>query len=137
MSFLGFASYYRQHLKDLAILAKSLYRICDQQTIFEMTQESIKAYEKIRKALTEAPLLLIPDRHINLKLYIDACGDGLGAALNQVQIIVTNIQRDQIVKSQDRSNQQKPDMVQARWSAYVLYGNLKNYTIILMAVVLK
>ncbi|MBW0531670.1 hypothetical protein O181_071385 [Austropuccinia psidii MF-1] len=87
MSFLVFASYYRQHLKDFAILAKSLYRICDQQTVFEMTQEKIKVYEKIRKALTEAPLLLIPDWNIPFKLYIDACGDGLGAALNQVQII--------------------------------------------------
>ncbi|MBW0581727.1 hypothetical protein O181_121442 [Austropuccinia psidii MF-1] len=61
MSFLAFASYYRQHLKDFAILGKSLYRICDQQTVFEMKQERIKAYEKIRKALTEAPLLLMPD----------------------------------------------------------------------------
>ncbi|MBW0580540.1 hypothetical protein O181_120255, partial [Austropuccinia psidii MF-1] len=70
MSFLGFSSYYRQHLKDFAILAKSLYRICDQQTVFEMTQERIKAYEKIRKALTEAPLLLMPDWNIPFKLYI-------------------------------------------------------------------
>ncbi|MBW0591882.1 hypothetical protein O181_131597 [Austropuccinia psidii MF-1] len=61
MSFLGFASYYRQHLKDFAILSNSLYRICDQQTVFEMTQERIKAYEKIRKALAEAPLLLMPE----------------------------------------------------------------------------
>ncbi|MBW0593356.1 hypothetical protein O181_133071 [Austropuccinia psidii MF-1] len=52
MSFLGFSSYYRQHLKDFAILAKSLYRICDQQTLFERTQERIKAYEKIKQALT-------------------------------------------------------------------------------------
>ncbi|MBW0523347.1 hypothetical protein O181_063062 [Austropuccinia psidii MF-1] len=87
MSFLGFASYYKQHLKYFATLAKSLYRICDQQTVFEMTQERIKAYEKIRKALTEAPLLLIPYWNIPFKLYIDACGDGLGAALHQVQII--------------------------------------------------
>ncbi|MBW0588190.1 hypothetical protein O181_127905 [Austropuccinia psidii MF-1] len=50
-SFLGFSSYYRQHLKDFAMLAKSLYRISDQQTVFEMTQERIKTYEKIRKAL--------------------------------------------------------------------------------------
>ncbi|MBW0508268.1 hypothetical protein O181_047983 [Austropuccinia psidii MF-1] len=35
---------YRQHLKDFQIEAKSLYRICDQQTVFEMTQEIIKAY---------------------------------------------------------------------------------------------
>ncbi|MBW0574706.1 hypothetical protein O181_114421 [Austropuccinia psidii MF-1] len=87
MSFMGFASYCRQHLKDFAILAKSLYRICDQQTVFEMTQERIEYYEKIRKALTEAPLLLIPDWNIPFKLYIDACGDELGAALHQVQII--------------------------------------------------
>ncbi|MBW0462559.1 hypothetical protein O181_002274 [Austropuccinia psidii MF-1] len=84
MSFLGFASYYRQHLKYFAILANSLYRIYDQQTVFEMRQERIKAYEKIRKALTEAPLLLIQDWNI---LYIDACGDGLRAALHQVKII--------------------------------------------------
>ncbi|MBW0483880.1 hypothetical protein O181_023595 [Austropuccinia psidii MF-1] len=52
-----------------------------------MTQERIEAYEKIRKALTEAPLLLMPDWNIPFKLYLDACGDGLGAALHQVQII--------------------------------------------------
>ncbi|MBW0562986.1 hypothetical protein O181_102701 [Austropuccinia psidii MF-1] len=61
MSFLRFASHYMQNLKDFAILAKSLYRICDQQTVFEMTQALIKAYEKIGKALTEAPLILMPD----------------------------------------------------------------------------
>ncbi|MBW0517022.1 hypothetical protein O181_056737 [Austropuccinia psidii MF-1] len=84
---LGFSSYYRQHLRDFATLAKSLYRICDQQNVFEMTQERIEAYEKIRKALTETPLLLIPYWNMPFKLYIDACGDGLGAALHQVQII--------------------------------------------------
>ena len=52
-----------------------------------MTQERIKANEKIRKDLTEEPLLLIPDWNIPLKLYIDLCGDGLGEALHQVQII--------------------------------------------------
>ncbi|MBW0532489.1 hypothetical protein O181_072204 [Austropuccinia psidii MF-1] len=60
MSFLEFSSYYRQHLKGFAILAKALYRICDQQTVFEMTQERIKAYEKIKNTPTEAPLLLMP-----------------------------------------------------------------------------
>ncbi|MBW0535637.1 hypothetical protein O181_075352 [Austropuccinia psidii MF-1] len=87
MSFIGFSSYYRQHLKEFAILAKSLYRICDQQKVFEMTQKRIEAYEKIRKALTEEPLLLIPDWNIPFKLYIDECVDVLGAALHQVQII--------------------------------------------------
>ncbi|MBW0532235.1 hypothetical protein O181_071950 [Austropuccinia psidii MF-1] len=52
-----------------------------------MTQERIEAYENIRKALTEAPLILIPDWNIPFKFYIDACGFGLGEALHQVQII--------------------------------------------------
>ncbi|MBW0558859.1 hypothetical protein O181_098574 [Austropuccinia psidii MF-1] len=87
MSILGFAIYYRQHLKDLAIHARSLYRICDQQPVFEVTQGRIKAYEKIRYALTNAPLLLIPYWKLPFKLYIYACGEGLGEALHQAQIV--------------------------------------------------
>ncbi|MBW0494990.1 hypothetical protein O181_034705 [Austropuccinia psidii MF-1] len=52
-----------------------------------MTQERIEAYGMIRKALTVAHLPLMPELNITFKLYIDSCGDGLGAALNQVQII--------------------------------------------------
>ncbi|MBW0574877.1 hypothetical protein O181_114592 [Austropuccinia psidii MF-1] len=87
MYFIGFSSYYRTHLTDFSIIAKSLYRIGDQQTVFQMTQEITKAYEKIRKAFTEETLLLIPDWNIPLNLYIDACGDELEAALHQVQIV--------------------------------------------------
>ncbi|MBW0477598.1 hypothetical protein O181_017313 [Austropuccinia psidii MF-1] len=86
MYYLEFSRYHRKQLKDFAILARFLYRICDQQTVFKMTQERIKAYEKIRKALKKEPLLLIPDWNIPFKLYIDACGDGLGEALHQVPI---------------------------------------------------
>ncbi|MBW0506615.1 hypothetical protein O181_046330 [Austropuccinia psidii MF-1] len=86
-SFLGFVSYYRQNLKDFASHARSLYRICDQQTVFEITQERIQSYDKINYTLTNAPLLLMPDWKLPYKLYIDACGECLGAALHQVQIV--------------------------------------------------
>ncbi|MBW0509853.1 hypothetical protein O181_049568 [Austropuccinia psidii MF-1] len=52
-----------------------------------MTQERIKAYGKIKEALTEAPLLLIPYWNINFKLYIAAGGDELEEDLHQVQFI--------------------------------------------------
>ncbi|MBW0512949.1 hypothetical protein O181_052664 [Austropuccinia psidii MF-1] len=87
MSLLGFSSYNRKHLKDFAILVKSLYRIFDQQTVFEMTQERIQAYEKIKYSLTNAPLSFMPGWKLPFKLYIDACGEGLGAALHQFQIV--------------------------------------------------
>ncbi|MBW0487514.1 hypothetical protein O181_027229 [Austropuccinia psidii MF-1] len=52
-----------------------------------MTQERITAYEKIRKALIEEPLLLIPGWNRPLTFYIYSGGDGLGEALHKFQII--------------------------------------------------
>ncbi|MBW0526688.1 hypothetical protein O181_066403 [Austropuccinia psidii MF-1] len=86
-SFLGFAGYYRQHMKDFARIAKSLYKLCDQKTVYEMTEERVKAYEELKNSLTNAPLILMPDWKLPFKLYIDAYGEGLGAALHQTQII--------------------------------------------------
>ncbi|MBW0534684.1 hypothetical protein O181_074399 [Austropuccinia psidii MF-1] len=86
-SSLGFSGYYRQHIKDFASIARPLSKLCDKDTVFEMTVDRVKAFESLRQALTTAPLLLIPDFKLPFKIYIDASGEGLGAALHQVQII--------------------------------------------------
>ncbi|MBW0487636.1 hypothetical protein O181_027351 [Austropuccinia psidii MF-1] len=86
-SFLGFARYYRQNIQDFASIARPLCKLCDKNTVFEMTVDRVKAFESLRKALTNAPLLLVPDFKLPFKLYIDASEDGLGAALNQFQSI--------------------------------------------------
>ncbi|MBW0557648.1 hypothetical protein O181_097363 [Austropuccinia psidii MF-1] len=52
-----------------------------------MTVDRVKAFESFRQALTTAPLLLMPDFKLPFKISIDASGDGLGAALHQLQII--------------------------------------------------
>ncbi|MBW0513554.1 hypothetical protein O181_053269 [Austropuccinia psidii MF-1] len=52
-----------------------------------MTVDRVKSFESLRQALTTVPLLLMPDFKLPFKLYIDASGYGLGAALHQVQII--------------------------------------------------
>ncbi|MBW0543554.1 hypothetical protein O181_083269 [Austropuccinia psidii MF-1] len=52
-----------------------------------MTWERIKAYEKIRKALTEESFLLISDWNIPFKFHIDSCGDRLGESLHAGHII--------------------------------------------------
>ncbi|MBW0523983.1 hypothetical protein O181_063698 [Austropuccinia psidii MF-1] len=86
-SFLGFAGYYRQHIKDFASIARPLYKLCDKDTVFEITVDRVKAFESLRQALTTAPLLLMPDFKLPFKLYIDASGYGLGSELHQVQSI--------------------------------------------------
>ncbi|MBW0570787.1 hypothetical protein O181_110502 [Austropuccinia psidii MF-1] len=86
-SFLGFAGYYRQHIKDFAPITRPLYKLCDKDTVFEMTVDRVKAFESLRQAFNTAPLLLMPYFKLPFKQYIDASGDALGAALHQVQII--------------------------------------------------
>ncbi|MBW0530948.1 hypothetical protein O181_070663 [Austropuccinia psidii MF-1] len=57
-------------------------------TEFVIKRLSLRSHRKeFKQALTNAPLLLIPDWKLPFKLYIDACGEGLGAALRQVQIV--------------------------------------------------
>ncbi|MBW0579324.1 hypothetical protein O181_119039 [Austropuccinia psidii MF-1] len=85
--FLGFAGYYRQNTKDFSSIARPLYKLFEKDTVFEITVDRVKAFESLRQALITAPLILIPDLKLPFKLYIDASGDGLGAALQQVLII--------------------------------------------------
>ncbi|MBW0566723.1 hypothetical protein O181_106438 [Austropuccinia psidii MF-1] len=86
-SFLRFSGYQRQNIKDSESISRPLYKLCDKETVFEMTVDRVKAFEDLRQALTTAPLLLMPDFKLPFELYIDASGDGLGAALHQVQIM--------------------------------------------------
>ncbi|MBW0554984.1 hypothetical protein O181_094699 [Austropuccinia psidii MF-1] len=86
-SFLGFSGYYRKPIKYFARIAKSLYKLCDEQTVYEMTEERVKAYGELKNSLNNSPFLPMPHWKLPFKLYIDACGEGLGAALHWKQII--------------------------------------------------
>ncbi|MBW0548163.1 hypothetical protein O181_087878 [Austropuccinia psidii MF-1] len=87
-SFLGFASYYRNHIKNFAHITSSLYKLCSKDVVFEITKERRDAYERIKYEFTNAPVLILPDIELPFKLYIDAaCSQGLGAALHQRQIV--------------------------------------------------
>ncbi|MBW0589126.1 hypothetical protein O181_128841 [Austropuccinia psidii MF-1] len=87
-SFLGFASYYRTHIKNFAHITSSLYKLCSKDVVFEITKERRDAYERIKHELTNVPLLIFPEFKLPFRLYIDsACNQGLGAALHQRQIV--------------------------------------------------
>ncbi|MBW0562075.1 hypothetical protein O181_101790 [Austropuccinia psidii MF-1] len=86
--FLGFASYYRNHIKNFARITSSLYKLCSKDLVFEITKERRDAYERIKHELTNAPVPILPDFELPFMLYIDeSCSQGLGAALHQGQIV--------------------------------------------------
>ncbi|MBW0532743.1 hypothetical protein O181_072458 [Austropuccinia psidii MF-1] len=85
---LGFASYYRNHITNLSHITSSLYKLCSNNVVFEITKERRDAYERIKNELTNAPVLILPDFELPFKLYIDAaCSQGLIAALHHRQIV--------------------------------------------------
>ncbi|MBW0526392.1 hypothetical protein O181_066107 [Austropuccinia psidii MF-1] len=87
-SFLGFASYYRNHIKNFAHITSSLYKLCSKDVVFEITKERRDAYERIKHELTNAPVLILPEFELPFKLYIEAaCSQCLGASLHQRQIV--------------------------------------------------
>ncbi|MBW0558043.1 hypothetical protein O181_097758 [Austropuccinia psidii MF-1] len=120
-SFLGFAGYYRQHIKDFAAISRPLEN-CDNDTVFEMTVDRVKAAESLRQSLTTAPLLLMPDFKLPFKLYIDASGDGMGAELHQVQIINDKPVEGFICFISRQIKPAEARYEASKWSAYALSG---------------
>ncbi|MBW0580023.1 hypothetical protein O181_119738 [Austropuccinia psidii MF-1] len=83
-SFLGFAIYYRNHIKSPSHITSSLYKLCSKDVIFDITKERKGAYERIKHELTNAPVLILPEFELPFKLYIDAASSqGFGAAFHQ------------------------------------------------------
>ncbi|MBW0465335.1 hypothetical protein O181_005050 [Austropuccinia psidii MF-1] len=86
--FLGFASYYRNQIRNFSHITSSMYKLCSKDVVFEITKERRYSYERIKHELTNAYVLVLPDFELPFKLYIDAaCSQGLGAALHQRQIV--------------------------------------------------
>ena len=85
--FLGSPVIIDNTLKILQKISNCLYKLCSPDTVFEMTQERVEAFNKLREFLTNAPILFMPNSSKPYKLYVDASMEGLGAALHQIQEI--------------------------------------------------
>ena len=90
-SFLGLTNYYRRFLKGYAKIAKPLNNLISGENVDEKkalvvwTPECQEAFEQLKKLCTETPVLAYPDFTRPFKLHVDACDQGLGAILYQVQ----------------------------------------------------
>ncbi|MBW0472997.1 hypothetical protein O181_012712 [Austropuccinia psidii MF-1] len=71
-SSLGFATYYRNHIRNFAHITSSLYKLCSKDVVFEITKEMRDAYESIKHEITNAPVLILPEFELPFKLCIDA-----------------------------------------------------------------
>lgn len=82
-SFLGLAGYYRKYVQHFAIIAKPLTNLLKKNVLFVWTVEHTTAFETLKKALSSAPVLAVPDFTQQVSIETDASKDGVGAVLLQ------------------------------------------------------
>ena len=84
-AFLGLANYYRKFVKDFAKIAGPLQELTKKGLKFQWTDECQAAFDLLKTALTQAPILAYPDFTLPFDLYDDASDDALGMVLGQIQ----------------------------------------------------
>jgi hypothetical protein len=71
-SFLGLAEYYRRFIKDFSKISKPMTKLLEKNKAFEWTAECQASFEELRKCLTSAPVLVLPDLTKEFDAYCDA-----------------------------------------------------------------
>ena len=84
-SFVGLCAYYRRFVLDFANIAKPLHAMTRKGQKFQWTTDCETAFVELKKRLTEAPVLALPQDEGMYILDTDASADSLGAVLSQVQ----------------------------------------------------
>jgi hypothetical protein len=92
-SFLGLAGYYRRLIENFSKIAKPLTSLLEKGVDFSWTDERQMAFEELKKRLTTAPVLTLPDLSKRFIVYCDASRDGLGCVLMQVGRVIAYASR--------------------------------------------
>ncbi|KAE9305076.1 hypothetical protein PR003_g21593 [Phytophthora rubi] len=83
--FVHMAGYYRRFVSDFAAKAAPMTKLLRKGVVWRWGDSQKEAFECLKKALTERPLLAYPDFSRPFRLVTDASQVGLGAALTQDQ----------------------------------------------------
>ena len=90
-SFVGLVGYYRRFIKGFANIAAPLYDLTSGENKdkksehLDLPQEAREAFDRLKAACLQAPILAFPDLDKPFLLETDASGKGLGAVLSQKQ----------------------------------------------------
>lgn len=82
-SYLGLCSYFRRFVPSFSVIARPLHNLTKKDTPFRFDDNCRAAFDKLRDALTSAPILSIYDPKCETELHCDASSHGFGAVLLQ------------------------------------------------------
>nr|GEX35362.1 reverse transcriptase domain-containing protein [Tanacetum cinerariifolium] len=82
-SFLGHVGFYRRFIQDFSKIARPMTYFLEKETPFVFSKECVDAFDTLKKKLTEAPILVVPDCNLPFELMCDASDFAIGAVLGQ------------------------------------------------------
>jgi hypothetical protein len=82
-SFLGLVGYYWRFIEGFSKIVKPLTSLLEKDKKFEWSEVCQNSFDELRKRLTTAPVLAMPDVHKSFDIYCDASKQGLGCVLMQ------------------------------------------------------
>jgi hypothetical protein len=80
-SFLGLAGYYRMFIEGFSKISKPMTELLEKDKKFEWMPACEASFQQLKKRLTTAPILVMPDMEKSFSIYCDASGQGLGCVL--------------------------------------------------------
>nr|GEV51186.1 reverse transcriptase domain-containing protein [Tanacetum cinerariifolium] len=82
-SFLGHAGFYQRFIQDISKIARPMTHLLEKETPFVFFKVCVDAFDTLKKKLTEAPILVVPDWNLPFKLMCDASDFAIGTVLGQ------------------------------------------------------
>ena len=82
-SYLGLTCYYRRFIKGYSSIAAPLNRLLQKDKPFKWTTEAQTAFETLKQALIQAPVLAYPNPSYPLTIHTDSSGQSIGYVLSQ------------------------------------------------------
>jgi transposase InsO family protein len=83
MSFLGLANYYRRFVPAFSAIAKPISDLLSKKTTWQWGQSQEDAFQKLKTAITTAPVLRLPEPELRFTVTTDASDTAVGAVLTQ------------------------------------------------------
>ena len=77
-SFLGLAGYYRRFIEDFSRLATPMTRLTRNEVKFEWNDLCEEAFQELKRRITIALIMIVPERGHRYTVYCDASINGLG-----------------------------------------------------------